>query len=620
MLQSLRDNSKGVISYILIGFLVIIFALFGVESLFNWNPSAGRVAEVNGDVITQFELDSAISRHKQQMISRYGDQIPSEFLSDEYLRKPVLDGLIQNALLFQAAQKAGMAISNNLLSEQIAKAPVFHNEAGVFDNNRYRQALSMMGYTHSTYSQQLAKDLILNQMYTGVAGSAFTTQSDLEQLLALSNQTRDFAYVSLPVAQVKSEVVLSEDEISAYYQANPQAYTSPEQVAVDYIDLSVDSLLPQVSVSDELVRKQYEQNLNSFVAAPEREVAHILLEKKDAAKIQAIAEQLKAGGDFAALAKEYSDDQGSKEQGGELGFTRGDSFPAEFEAALAALQPGEVSAPVETEAGTHFIKLLSVRGGEVPSFEEQRAQIETQLKRSEAESLFVAKLGQLRELSFNAESLADVAKELELPLANTGLFARNAGQGVAANPQVVAAAFSEDVLTDGNSSEPIELDTTRALVIKKTDYQAAHLLPLDDVKAQITSLLTERKARELMLEKGKQLLAQVQSGAALDTVAQSHSLEVSSLSGIKRYGSDANSEIVAFAFNMAKPQTSAPSVGGFVTNTGDYVLVDLQAVNLAAEEVAEEQKRAIANQIANMNGQADFSAYQAYLKSVASIE
>lgn len=620
MLQSIRDNSKGVISYILIGFLVVIFALFGVESLFNWNPTANKVVEVNGEKITQVELQNAIARQKQQMMNRYGDQVPSEFLSEDYLRKPVLDNLIQNQVLYQAAKKAGMTVGNDLIAEQISSAPVFKNEAGVFDNTRYRQALSMMGYTHATYTQQLAKDLVLNQLYTGLASSSFTTPNEIEQLIALSYQTRDFSYFVLPSSKIKESVVVSDEEIADYYAKNPQAYTSEEQVAVDYIELSVDALVADISISEEQLHKQYEQGLASFVAAPERHAAHILVENKDAEKIKAVREKLAAGEDFAELAKTYSDDLGSKEQGGDLGFTKGDTFPAEFETALAGLKVGEVSAPVETDAGTHFIKLLAERGSQAPSFEEQKASLEEHLKRAEAENIFVAKLEQLKELAFNADSLAEVAKEIDAKVSNTGLFSRTSGQGIAANKLVADAAFSEDVLQDGNSSEPIELDTTRAVVIKKTDYQPSRLLPLDEVKQQIVGVLTESKARELMRAKGSQLLADLHAGKALGELASAEGQALKTAAAAKRYGSDVEPEIAGFAFDMAKPTAEVASVAGFVTASGDYALIQLAAVNLGAEEIAEEQKKAIVAQVGNMNGLADFSSFQGYLKEVADID
>lgn len=622
MLQNIRDNSQGVISYILIGFLVVIFALFGVESLFNWNPSENKAAEVNGEKITQNDLANAIARHKQQMLNRYGDQVPAEFLSEDYLRKPVLENLIQNTVLTQAAKEAGMAIGQDLIGEKIASAPVFKNEAGVFDNERYKQSLSAMGYTHSTYTNQLAKDMLLNQLYNGVVNSAFTTQQELDGLVALSYQSRDFSYFILPIEKVKAGVVLTDEEIKDYYTKNPQAFTSEEQVSVDYIDLNVTNLMAEVNVTEEQLRKQFEQNLASFVAAPERQAAHILIEDKSPEKVKAVTDKLALGADFAAVAKELSDDLGSKEQGGDLGFTKGDTFPKEFETALAALKVGEVSAPVETEAGTHIIKLLSERGSQAPTFEEQKASIEEQLKRTEAENIFIAKLDQLKELSFNAEKLGDVATELDLKVENSGLFSRNSGQGVAANKLFADAAFSDEVLKEGNSSEPIELEASRVVVLKKTDYKPSRLKDLEEVKPQIVTVLTDEKARQLIREKGSKLLVDLSTGATIADLAKAEGQEAKVIKLAKRNSTEADPEISSFVFDMAKPQGSTPSIDGFVTTSGDYAVITLESVKLAdgSAEIAPEQKQAMIAQVNNVNGQSDFTSYQAYLKAQADIE
>src|SRR6187551_830452 len=446
MLQHLRDNSRGVISFILIGFLVIIFALSGVEALFNWDTSANQAAKVNGEPVTEMDVARAISMQKQQMLTTYGDQIPAEFLTDEYLRKPVIENLVQRMVLSQAAGKSGMAVGSNYLSEQIASAPQFKNEAGTFDNNRYQQVLRNMGYTHSTYTKILSDEMIINQLQTGISSTAFATPFQLDDVVALSFQSRDIGYVILPAAKVRESIQVDPAEIQTYYDANQQMFTSEEQVAVDFMALSVTDLMKNISVTEEQVRKQYEQNLSSFVAAPERQAAHILIEGDNQAKVKAITDKLAAGEDFAALAKEFSDDLGSKEQGGDLGFTKGDAFPTEFEAALAGLKVGEVSAAVKTDAGTHFVKLLAEKGSEPPSFEEQKASIEDQLKRAEAEGLFVAQLEKLRDLSYNAENLAEVAQELGLKIENSGLFERSKGKDLMANAKVVAAAFSAEVL------------------------------------------------------------------------------------------------------------------------------------------------------------------------------
>lgn len=621
MLQHLRDNSRGVISFILIGFLVIIFALTGVEALFNWDTSANQAAKVNGEAVTEMDVARAINVQKQQMLNAYGDQIPAEFLSDEYLRKPVIENLVQRKVLSQTAENVGMTIGAAYLHEQISTAQQFKNETGVFDNNRYQQALRNMGYTHSTYSKLLSEELVINQLQSGISSTAFTTPAQLDDVVALSFQSRDLSYVIVPSAKVRESVTLEESEIQSYYDENQQAFTSEEQISVDYINLSVSDLIKNVVLTEEQVRKQYDQNLSSFVATPERQAAHILVEKNDADKIKAISDKLAAGEDFSKLAKEYSDDLGSKEQGGDLGFTKGDAFPAEFEAALVTLKVGQVSAAVKTDAGTHFIKLLAEKGAEPPKFEEQKASIEEQLKRAEAEVQFVAQLEKLREESYNAESLADVAKNLGVELKNSGLFERNKGKDLMANAKVVAAAFSPEVLQDGNSSEVIEIDSSSVIVLKKTDYKPSQIKLLTEVREQISNTLKDQKARSMLNEQGAQLIAELKAGKKFDELSKAHSIELKQVKAATRSNAEVDADVLRYAFSMSKPKLNGISYGSVMTSSGDLAVVALEAVTPGTfDKVTTEQKTAITAQLGNISGRTDFSSFQKFLKDAANIE
>lgn len=620
MLQHLRDNSRGVISFILIGFLVIIFALTGVEALFNWDTSANQAAKVNGETITEMDVARAVGMQKQQMLNAYGDQVPAQFLSDEYLRKPAVDNLVQRLILSQAAKNAGMAIGDDYLAQEIAAAPQFKNDAGVFDNNVYQSLLRNMGYTHSTYTKILSEELLINQLQAGVAVSAFSTPTQLDELVALSFQSRDIQYVILPSGKVRDSIELQDSEIQSYYDANQSMFVSEEQIAVDYISLSVQDLMSSVSISEAQVRDQYEQNVASFVAAPERQAAHILIESNDADKVTLVGEKLSGGADFSALAKEFSDDLGSKDQGGDLGFTSGDAFPQEFETALAALKVGEVSAPVKTEAGTHFIKLLAEKNSTAPSFEEQKATIEEQLKRAEAEVSFVAQLEKLRDISYNAESLAEVAEELGLKVENSGLYERSKGKGILATPKVTEAAFSDEVLREGNSSDVIEIDSSNVLVLKMTEHKPSQVKALADVKEQIANTLKDQKARILLTEQSNKFIADLNTGVSLAELSTVAGLESKEFKEATRNTAEVDSDVLRHAFSMPKPAAGKPSVGNLMTSSGDMAIVVVQSVSLGSvEKVTPEQKETIGAQLASIYGRNDFSGFQKFLKDSADI-
>jgi len=621
MLQTIRDNSKGVIAGILVGFLVIIFALSGAEALFTGSTRSGEVAEVNGEPITENDVLREIQRQRQQIQNQYGDSVPSEFTTDERLRGPAIDNLIQRQVLVQSARNNGMAINEATLDALILDTPAFQTEDGGFDADRYRLALRSMGYTPAQYKRVLANEMLMNQMALGVAGSSFVTERELSELVALNAQKRSFDYAVIDADSLASDINVSDSDIEAYYQNNQQEFRQPEQVAVDYIELSVDGLMDEVEVDEEAIRKQFEQNQNQAQGAVQKRVAHILIEDADQETIEQVQQALSSGESFEEVARQYSDDLGSREQGGDLGFASADIFPEPFQAALAELSPGEVSGPVETDAGVHLIKVLEEKGSEVETFEEARDQIARQLKRVEAENQFVTLMERLSELSYNADDLKTVAEELDLPLGNTGFFARNTGEGLAANPQVVEAAFSDEVLQRGNSSHLLELANDRVVVVKKTDYQQAYVRPLAEVSGQIKAKLEERQLEQLLVERGEALLQELQTGRSLAEVSEQAALELQSVEAAQRGQGGVPRALLSQVFAMPRPASQEqPAVSGTLTPDG-YALIKLKRVedgDLAS--LSHEERQALQQNLERMQGQREYQAYRNLLVQNADIE
>jgi len=621
MLQELRDKSTGLVAKIIMGFIAVIFALWGTDEFFKRDASAGKAISVNGEKITETDIARGIQNRKQQIISRYGESVPAEYLTDEKLRQPVIDSLIQRSLLAQVAKKGGLAANTAAINHEITSSPAFQQD-GVFSQDRFLQLLRYQGFTPATYQRAVSEDTIINQLQFAIANTSFVTPAELKNIIGLSFQSRDFSYVVIPAESAEKSVVVEDKDIKAHYDANAATYTTPEQVAVDYVELSIAELAKNVAVTDEQVQKQYEQNTKAFVAKTERQAAHILLEGADAQKrAEEIETKLAAGEDFAKLATQFSNDEGSKNQGGDLGYSAGDAFPAEFEAALAKLKVGEVSAPVKTEAGVHIIKLLAERGSKAPTFEEAKAGIIDQLKRSEAESQFGVKLEKLKDLAYNADNLNDVAKELGLAAHNTGLFGKTGGKDLTANNAFVTAAFSPEVLEQGNASEIIELEPSRVVVLKKTERKPAQLQPLESVKDQIVTVVRAQKVQALLAEKAKAVVAAVNAGSSIADQAKTLGLDVKVAAGVTRSDNTTDRDVLRYAFGLASPTADKPVSGSVRTAKGDFAVVALTGVHLAGEDkVPAEQRTAVSTQLANINGEYDFKSYQSHLQEVAKIK
>lgn len=623
MLQSLRDNLKGTFAFIIIGIIIVPLALFGVESLFNGTGTGQQAAKINGDEISEVDLRRAIYMQKQQMISRFGENLPADFISDERLREPVLNNLIDSELLRQSAVNQSMAISSQKLDQIILSAPQFQVD-GKFDGETFITILRNMGYTPATYKVLLEQDMMNNQLQQGLTASDFTLPSELAANAALSLQVRDFAYVTLSKAAALEGVEASEEEINTYYEANKSQFVQAEQVAVEYIDLTPDAMMLKVEVSDEEIQAQYEQNMEAFEASIERRAAHILLELKEdsseKAQLIEIQAKLAAGEEFSALAKEYSEDVGSNESGGDLGFSAGDTFPEAFEVALANLEINEISEAVETDAGIHIIKLLEVRGDKAPALEEQKASIVYSLTRTKAEEQFSELLEILAEESYNAENLADVAKSLDLEVNQSDLFGRSGGKGLLANAKVLEAAFSDDVLNEGNSSELIELNEQRVVVVKLINHVESHIKEQGLVAADIEATLKADKVAQQLSARSAEMVTALNNGDALADVAANLELSVEEKTAVTRTDATIGSDIVEQAFSLAKPDEK-PVVSSFSLSNGDFVILNLSKVvdgDASALSAAEQQSLSV--QLASQSSSASYQAYRDQLKVSADIE
>lgn len=621
MLQAFRDNLKGTLAIFVVGLMMIPFALFGIDSLFLQDPGAGKAAEVNGVTVSETDLKRAIEVQKQQLLQRFGEQAPIDLLSDANLRQPVLSRLVNRELLRQAAVDGGMAISEADVNRLITSTPQFQQD-GRFSPELYTLLLRNMGYTPLGYKELLTEDVLVNQHASGVSASAFATDGDIKTLTALTQQTRSFFYLTLPAAAVQGKVSVTDEEMENYYLANQGQFMLPERVSVEYIELSLDALAANAEVDPDEVRAQYEQNVGNHETSIKRHAAHILIEDGDDAetKIAEVQQRLDAGEDFAQVAAELSEDVGSKEFGGDVGISDGSTFPQPFETKLAELAVGEVSGPVVTTSGTHFIKLLEEEETTPPSFEEAREGIEDSLVHAAAEATFVELLDALPEATYNAQSLTEAAKGLGIEAKTSGLFDRNGGGGVLSNNQVLSTIFSEEVLEDGLASNVIDLSDNHVVVVKLKEHKEPAVQPLAEVAETVESILTRQKVDAILTAQAEALLAELEQGKSIEALAEEYELEWQVKAEVQRNDRSVDPELLTYIFSLPKPQ-GAPVNNFLILPEGDAVLAQLTVVAPGkVPDLDEQQMAALKQRLAQDMGNAELSNYQDSLNAAGKVK
>ncbi len=611
MLDSFRTNMRslalGIV--IVIGF---IFAFSGTGTMFLSGNSGDAAVVVGGEIIREIDVLRSISRQKQRILSENEGLDPS-VLDDSLIRPSAVEQLISRQLLVQASGDRRMTVSPREVDQYILDIESFQTD-GVFDQDLYKFAILNQGYTSAEFKQQVKNDMLIQQLVQGLTDTAFTTVGELAALAAVTEQQRNYYYLTVPADEIRSSITLTEAQVNEFYEANKAAYQTEPKVSVDYIELSSDLLADPTLITEDLVAARFEEEILSRDMAESRQAAHILLEDPADELVAEIQAKLDDGQDFARLASEYSVDFGSAETGGDLGYTSGDTFPEEFEKALKSLSIGSVSNPVKTDSGTHFIKLLDIQQQSFVLAEET-PRITRDLMLEATTDTLVAKLELLKELSFNAESLAEVAEDVGLEMVTSEAFTQAGGEGIAAIPSVIRAAFSTEVVEDKFASEVIDLGNDRYVVVKLNEYYEARQQELTEVRDLLETTYTQQLVEETLADKGASLAARVGAGETIEVVAKSEGLDWQVGMSMTRRSRDVNSEINAKIFSLPVPADDG-SVQTFSTSSGDLIVSSL--INVTPGDVSalsSEEKASLASATLSINGNRDIQAFEAIVRA-----
>jgi peptidyl-prolyl cis-trans isomerase D len=627
MLQKIRDNTQGWIAKLFITFAVAVFALFGLGNIVGnlMIPSTGL--KVNGVEISQAEIDQLTQTKTQEFLEQLGENADTTDFSEELFRDSAINELIQRELLVQSAIRSNMTISSISLDRAFAQTPDFQID-GKFNAERASLLLRSAGYTPAAYRASQAREKTINQILAAYSATGFATPAEMERLAALTHQKRSFRYVTLGLESQLEGITVEDADIEAYYQEHQDDFAVEEQVTIEYLELNKNDMLSAVEVTEEELQSMYADEQAAFQAQTERHAAHILFtattdEEFAAAEAEATAARarLDAGEDFAALAMELSDDTGSAQEGGDVGYTTGTNFVEPFENALMELEVGAVSAPVRTEFGYHLIKLLGVADTEVETFEQRRGVLENDLRTKKAGDIFIERSEELSNLAFEAVDLQEPATQMSLTIQRSEPFGRSGGVGITALRGVIDAAFSSEVLDDMLNSELIALDDSRSVVLRVVDHTSPSTRPLEEVKPEITVNLQRERAAEQVKAIGETIVSSMQGGSNVDSLLQAQNVTWNQVDGVERTVAGANAEIADKVFTMPRPAEGATVIAGHALNDGSYIVVELQSVtDGTAADFRENEEQNMRNFVSQQMATTDFAGFMGNLEARADIE
>lgn len=627
MLQSLRDKTSGLIAKIVLGALIFVFSFFGIESYFMGRNDTW-VAKVDKAEISPEKWRQTFQRYRANMLAQYGGQLDPAMLERPEVKRQVLDVLIDEQLLLAANEKLGIVIPDDRVREAIRAVPQFQVD-GKFDETTYRTLLASAQLSPMQFQEDQRRELAAKELPALVGSIAVVTPRDIDAHIRLRDQTRDLRTLTLAKPEVTTTP--TDAEVEAYYKSHSSEFMTPEQVSVEYVELKASALNIPETPDEALLRDRYEKEKSRYLTPEQRLASHVLIaakggdadaQKAALAKAQDIAKQAREGKDFAALAKQSSDDLGSKKQGGDLGWLESGVTDPAFDGALFALKKGEVSDPVLSAEGYHVIQLRDVRERKEKTFEEVKPELVKVYVETERERQFGDLAGKVSDAGMDDRgSLEPAAKAAGTTVQKSALFGRFGGEGIAANPAVVKAAFSDAVLVEHINSDVIEIAPDHRIILRMAEHKPSEPKPLETVKDEVRTRLHAEAVAKQARERAEALLARLKKGEKLDAIAAELKLSVTEAKGAGRNASTVDSRIAAAAFKLARPAEGKPEFGIVELVDNGYGLFELDAVHDGdVAKVDEAGRDAVRSQLRNVEGMTASTAFLQSLRKQAKIQ
>lgn len=625
MLQNIRDNSKGIVSKILVSLIAFTFVIWGADALFTFSADNSAPAKVNGEEISLQELIQTSELQRRQVLAS-NPAIDPVTLDQQAIQSAALQQLIAQRVMLQYTQNNALALSDAAIDQMIIQSKDFQVE-GEFDRNLFESLLRNFGLTPSTYRQQIKRGNLISQVEQALVASAFTLKENADLVARLDGQTRNISVLTLPLAAEMLNVAMDAEEIEAYYAENSQRFMTLENLSVNFVTLNKSSFYDQVEVSDEDLEKAYLDAQAAALVKTEVEASHMLFLVNDAqTEAQALElagvahQQLEQGQDFASVATLYSQDDSTSTDGGYIGLLAKGEFGAAFDQVLFDLPPGDYSLPTVTSFGVQIVYAHSDDANSQPSFEEQKQALSLALKQSGAESLFVAASEEMADIAFSSADLLEVADALGLSIETSELFGRQGGEGIASHERVVTSAFADDVLLKGNNSSVIEIASDQLVVVRVKQHNQSAQQPLEEVKLEITKQLVAQKASVMLDTKAKAYVEELNNGADMGSVAFAEKLIWQQFDELTRGSNLASSLLVQSAFRL--PRTNAGLSYGIAPSfTGDVSIIQLQKVTDADPQAqTPDQRIALMTALTRLQGQGDMKLLEGSLSAQAVIE
>ena len=597
MLSTIRDRATGWIAGVIIGLLVISFAFWGV-SFYSGQSGSITVALVNDTEISFRSFQRSFAQLRKQMLSILGDSLSLD--EEELIKNQTIEKLIESELINQLVIDSKLNITNEKLIDSIKSIEVFRDDAG-FDREKYERAISSIGMPTTVFEAQLRMDLLSEQLQAGFSETIFILDSELENVLRLESQSRNITYAILGLPSFIESGEISELDIEAYYQDNPNLFTSKEQVKIEYLELSVNELMKDIESDEETLRNFYNDNKDNYDIVEQRSVQKLFVridkEATDEVKskansvINAALDLVNQGNDFEKIVEQLIGEEGMLEFSENSFMTKG-IMDQEVDDFLFNSDEGATSGVIETKGGVNIVKVAEIRGGPENRFEKYAEQVEEDYKTKQAELQFFDLADQLTTLAYeNSDNLEIAADAIDKDVIETEYFDRTSDlEGLLSDPLIISKSFDPELITSGNNSDAIELSEDHIAVLRILDHKQPSTKPLNDVRDEVIASIRLKRAKENINGTADAIVLELQSGVLPEEITSHNDIEWTTVEKVKRDDVTVNRAILRSAFEAGKP-VDEPIITSQNLGSGDYAIIIVSNAYDEISEVDEEQKK-----------------------------
>ncbi|MEX2516795.1 MAG: SurA N-terminal domain-containing protein [Gammaproteobacteria bacterium] len=612
MLQNIRNVVTGWFAVVIVTVMIVPFALFGINYYFD--GSANLIAAKVGDrEITVTEYQREFFNFRRELQNRMGNtSIDSE--TEELIKQQALQRIIENQLLVQKAHDLGMRIGDEAVIKTIAGLEPFQRD-GRFSQALYQQALAQSGFTVDMFERQIRQEMLTEQMQTALLTSTFITDTEVQAMARLDAQTRDVLHATIDARAVYDSIEVNDADIEKYYNENQRSFQEPQQIRIAYLDLSLDTLSPRVEVTEDRLQAYFETNRANYNQPETRKIEQIIVrlmpdadaEALDQVRTQAsfLRDKIEAGESFADVVENYRDEFEQVPELLNLNAVKQGELSPEVDAEVFALEEGELSQPIQSDVGLHVIRLEEVQLPRDAEFDEVREKLEEDYREAEAEKLFFEEIERLSNAAFeHPDSLEVAAAETGLEVQISDWFNEGGGSGVAANPDVVLEAFSDEVLKEGLNSQPVDLSDTRVVVLRVAEHKPARTLALDEVREEIINDIKFTRAQEQARERGEAILEALRQGTDPEQVAAEYDIEWQFEESVARNDTNVSRSVLRAAFRAGQPETAGTIYAGVSIGSGDYIIVGVSNVQTPeVDSLSDDERQQLRQQLIQARAQ-----------------